>query len=121
MSYQSVSTFEDKQKMLCREVQRDPYSHFLTNSEKQNAKLIPLRMTFNFLAAGIFSIYYLSRNHEINRIKNLKISFDMIVNVGSRSALAFVVSDLFTRKMFVNYDRITQHKVANNEIRKIMR
>ena len=29
--------------------------------------------------------------------------------------------DVVTRKLFVNYDRVVEHKVANNEIRKIMR
>ena len=78
-------------------------------------------MFFNACAMGFFSLYYLSRHHEINRIKRLKFSLDMMVNVSARALLAGVVSDVITRKMFVNYDRLTEHKVANNEIKKIMR
>ena len=85
------------------------------------AKQAPLRLIFNTLAMGTFALYYLSRNHEINRIRQLKFSVDMIFNVGVRSLLAGVVADQISRRMFVNYERITEHKVANNEIRKIMR
>ena len=56
---------------------------------------------------GIFSIFYLSRHTEINRIRRLKFSVDMIINVVARSLLAGVISDLATRKLFVNYDKIT--------------
>ena len=83
--------------------------------------MIPLRMAINGMAMGAFALYYLSRHNEINRIKRLKFSVDMIVNVTARSLLAGVVADVCTRKMFVNYDRITEHKVASNEVKKLMR
>ena len=78
-------------------------------------------MAFNGIAVGAFSLFYLSRHHELNRVRRMKFSIDMLINVGARSALAFVVSDLFTRKLFVNYDALTKHKSAVNEVRKIMR
>ena len=83
--------------------------------------MMPLRMFFCALAAGGASIYYLSRNHEINRIRRLKFSVDMMINVGARSVLAAGVADVVTRKLFVNYDRVLEHKVAKNEVSKIMR
>ena len=83
--------------------------------------MLPLRMAFNGLAVGAFSLFYLSRHHELNRVRRMKFSIDMLLNVGARSVLAFVVSDVCTRKLFVNYDAITQHKVAVNETKKIMR
>ena len=83
--------------------------------------MIPLRLFFCAFAAGASSIYYLSRNHEINRIRRLKLSVDMMVNVGARSVLAAGVADVVTRKLFVNYDRVVEHKVAKNEVSKIMR
>merc|ERR1712228_725153 len=81
----------------------------------------PLRFFFCAAAMGASALYYLSRNHEINRIKRMKFSIDMMINVGSRALLTGVVTDVVTRKLFVNYDRVVEHKVANNEIRKIMR
>ena len=72
-------------------------------------------------AMGVASLYYVSRANEINRIKNLKFSIDMMVNVGARALVAGVLADVCTRKLFVNYEKITKHKVASNEVRKIMR
>ena len=85
------------------------------------AKMIPFRLCFTGLAVGVTSLYYLSRNHEINRIKNLKFSFDMIFQVGWRAVVAAIVGDVASRKLFVNYQKVTENKVANNEIKKIMR
>ena len=92
----------------------------MTNWERQMAKQLPLRMAINGLSVGLFSFYYLSRHNEINRVLRMKFSVDMIVNVGARGALAFVVSDLCTRKLFVNHMRIKEHKVATNEVKKVM-
>ena len=78
-------------------------------------------MFFNFLAMGAAGLYYISRHNEINRVKRLVFSIDMIANVGARALLAGLVSDVATRKMFVNYDRLRDHKVAVNEVKKIMR
>ena len=93
----------------------------MTNWERQMAKQIPIRMFFNAIAMGCASLYYLSRHHEINRVKRLVFSVDMMVNVGTRALVAGVVADVVTRKLFVNYDRLTAHKVAVNEVRKVMR
>ena len=78
-------------------------------------------MVFNGIGAGAFVLFFLSRHNEINRIRRMKLSMDMIVNVGARSALAFVATDLCTRKLFINYDALTKHKTALNEAKKIMR
>ena len=78
-------------------------------------------MFFCAFAMGASSLYYLSRNHEINRVRRLKLSVDMMINVGARSVLAAGVADVVTRKLFVNYDRVLEHKVAKNEVSKIMR
>ena len=51
----------------------------------------------------------------------MKFSVDMLINVGARSVLAAGVADVVTRKLFVNYDRVLEHKVAKNEVSKIMR
>ena len=85
------------------------------------AKQIPVRMFFNAVAMGAASLYYLSRHNEINRVKRLVLSLDMMVNVGARALLAGVAADVVTRKLFINYDRLTEHKVAVNEVKKIMR
>ena len=106
---------------MCAEVQRDPYANVLSNYERQMAKQIPARMFFNALGMGVASLYYLSRHNEINRVRRLVLSFDMMMNVGARALIAGVAADVVTRKLFVNYDRLTAHKVAVNEVKKIMR
>ena len=78
-------------------------------------------MFFNAVAMGAASLYYLSRHNEINRLKRMVFSVDMIVNVGARALVAGVAADVVTRKLFINYDRLTKHKVATNEVKKIMR
>ena len=51
----------------------------------------------------------------------MKFSIDMLINIVTKALLAGVVSDVSTIKLFINYDRVTKHKVASNEIKKIMR
>ena len=85
------------------------------------SKQRPARLFLMTAAVGISSLYYLSRNAEINRIRQLKISFDMLVNVSVRAIPAALAGDFIGRKLFVNYKKQTSHKVANNEIKKIMR
>ena len=123
--YQGSSfSYERKYEMIdkerCRTVQRDPYGYLQTNWEVQKAKMLPLRMFVNAFAMGFAAVYYLGRHNEMNRVMHLKFSLDMMANVGARVLLAGVASDLATRKAFVNYSLIQQHKVANNEVRKIM-
>ena len=120
-THYSCNSPELRNKEMCRDVQRDPYGHLMSNWEKQTAKMLPLRMFVNFVAASSFALYYMSRTNEINRVRRLKFSIDMVVNVTARAALAGIVSDVCTRKLFVNYNRITEHKVAKNEVSKIMR
>ena len=93
----------------------------MSNWDRQMAKQIPIRLFFTGCAMGVASLYFLSRHQELNRVRNLKFSVDMIVNVGARAVLTGVVADVCTRKLFVNYDKITKDKVARNEVRKIMR
>ncbi len=52
-----MSGFADGQ-----EVQRDPYKHLLTESEKQYCRNLPFRFAANGLAAGGAAVYYLSRH-----------------------------------------------------------
>ena len=83
--------------------------------------MLPLRLFVCGLAAGGASLYYLSRSHEINRIRRLKLYVDMIVNVGDRYILDDGVDDVVKRKILVNYERVVEKKVEKNEVRKIMR
>ena len=67
---------------------------------------MPARIFLIGTFAGAYSLYYLSRNAELNRIRQLKISMDMLLNVGARVAAAGIVGDLVGRKLFVNYQRV---------------
>ena len=55
---------------------------------------------------GFSSFYYISRHHEMNRLRQLKFSVDLLFQLTGRAAVAGVVGDLVGRKMFVNYNKI---------------
>lgn len=46
---------------------------------------------------------------------------EMIFGVVWRAAIAGVVADVAGRRIFVNYVRVKEHQIAQNEIKKIMR
>ena len=93
----------------------------MSNWDRQVAKMLPLRFLFAGLCMGATSLYYITKSHEINRIKRMAFSMDLMANVGVRSLIAGAVADLVGRKLFVNEDRLTAHKVATNEVKKVMR
>ena len=68
--------------------------------------MIPVRMFFNGLSMGLAGIWYLSRHSELNRVRRLKFSIDMTINVVVRALAAGIVSDIVTRKVFVNHSKI---------------
>ena len=84
----------------------------MTNYDRQIAKMIPFRMAFNGLSVGAAALWYLSRHGQVNRLMKMKIDIDMILNVTVRGLAAGIVSDVVTRKLFVNYDKISRHKAA---------
>ncbi len=103
-----------------REVQRDPYSYLLSESEKQSARNVPFRLLFNAAAMGSAAVYYLTRHNEMHRIRTFSISLDLIFGLGWRLAIAGLVADQASRRLFVNYDKLRQQRMAENEVRKIM-
>ena len=103
------------------EVQRDPYSHLLSQKEKQAARNVPFRLAFNGAAAAGAALYYMSRHNEVGRVKALKLTFDLAFQVFGRVALTLVVADQISRRMFVNYLALKKHQMADYEIRKVMR
>ena len=103
-----------------REVQRDPYDYLLSESEKQSARNVPFRLLFNAAAMGSAAVYYLTRHNEMHRIRTFSISLDLIFGLGWRLALAGLAADQASRRLFVNYDKLRQQRMAENEIRKIM-
>ena len=70
------------------------------------ARMLPLRLAFAGLAFGASSFYYISRNHEINRLRRLKISFDLLFNVAGRGIIAAFAGEFVARKLFVNYKKV---------------
>ena len=67
------------------------------------------------------SLYYLARNNQFGRVKQLKITVDLAVNVVVRALFAGAVADLFSRRAFVNYLALKKHKMADYEVKKVMR
>ena len=51
----------------------------------------------------------------------LSISFDMVFGVAIRSLLAVAVADQFSRRLFCNYVALRNHKIAEYEVKKVMR
>ena len=92
-----------------KEVQHDPYGYLLSEGEKQSAKNIPFRMLFNAAAMGASAVYYLTKNNEMHRIRYLSISLDLVFGLVWRMALAGVVADQASRRMFVNYHKLREH------------
>ena len=103
-----------------REVQRDPYGYLLSEGEKQSARNVPFRLMFNLAAIGATSVYYLTRHNELHRLRNFSISLDLIFGLGWRLCFAGLAADQASRRMFVNYDKMREHTMAQNEVRKIM-
>ena len=85
------------------EIQRDPYDHLLSQQELQWARCLPFRFAFNGLAAGGAALYYMSRHHELGRLRALRISFDLVLGITWRVLFTSVVADQVSRRMFVNY------------------
>lgn len=66
-------------------------------------------------------LYYLSRHNEFGRVKALKITLDLALNCVGRALVTGIVADAVSRRVFVNYLNLKKHKMADNEIKKIMR
>ena len=107
-------------KELGREVQRDPYGSLLTQKELLSARNIAFRLIFNLGAVGTASMYYLTRHNEMHRIRRFSISLDLMFGLFWRLAIVGLIADQASRRMFVNYEKLRQHKMAVNEVRKIM-
>ena len=60
-------------------------------------------------------------HNEIHRLRTLSISLDLVFGLAWRLALTGVVSDQISRRMFVNALKLKQHKMAEYEIKKVMR
>ena len=75
------------------DVQRDPYANLLSEREKQWARNLIPRTIFTGLCVGATSVYYLSRQNQMGRVKGLRITFDMIFNVGVRCLFAGVIAE----------------------------
>ena len=66
-------------------------------------------MAFNFMAAGGTALYYMSRHQELGRVRALKFTFDLAINVFARALIATVVADQVSRRIFVNYTMLKKH------------
>ena len=102
-------------------VSRDPYAHLLSESELQRAKNLPLRFAAHGATFAGTTFYYLSRHNEIGRIRAGKFSFDMVFAVGWRVLLMACACDVVSRRLFVDYKKLQNHKIADYEVRKVMR
>ena len=95
-------------KYVCLEVQRDPYYYFQTQAEKQSNKNLVLRFAFNSVAIGTAGLYFVTRNQELHRLRNLSFSANLIFGLFWRSLIAYAVADTFSRRIFVNYQKVLE-------------
>ena len=63
----------------------------------------------------------MTRHKEFTKLFKLSVPFDLIFGLAWRLAVAGVVADQASRRFFVNYEAIQCHKIADNEVKKIMR
>ena len=70
------------------------------------SKQLPIRLFIVGVAAGGAGLYYLVKHNEINRVRRMKFSIDMMINVTLRAAAASVAAEVLSRKLFVNYQRL---------------
>ena len=103
------------------EIAYRPYEYLLTPFEKQSCHASIPRLIMNTAVAGLWGVYFLRRNNELHRIFRLSISAELVIALTWRTALAGYVSDRIASRIFVDHNRIRRHKMANQEIRKIMR
>ena len=103
-----------------KEVQHDPYGYLLSEGEQQSARNVPFRLLFNAAAMGASAIYFLTKNNQMHRIKHFSISLELVFGLGWRLALSGLVADQASRRIFVNYEKLRQHNMAVNEVKKIM-
>ncbi len=103
-----------------REVQHDPYGYLLSEGEQQAARNVPFRFMFNAAAMGAAAVYFLTKNNQMHRIKYLSVSLELVFGLGWRLAIAGLIADQMSRRIFVNYEKLRQHNMAKNEVKKIM-
>ena len=72
-------------------------------------------------AMGVASLYYLTRHNELQKFMRFSITAEMIFGVVWRAAAAGLVAEVASRRVFVNYIRLKEHQIAENEIKKAMR
>ena len=102
-----------------REVQDDPYNYLLTERYKQSARNVPFRLLYNLSGIDAMSIYYLIPHNEMHRILSFSISLDLIFGLAWRCAIAFFVADQASKLMFVNYEKLRELRMAENEVREL--
>ena len=66
-------------------------------------------------------LYYLTRHNELGKLMRFHISLDMVFGLVWRCAITGLAADIASRRLFVNYYRLRQHTMAENEIKKVMR
>ncbi|CDW83091.1 UNKNOWN [Stylonychia lemnae] len=102
------------------EVQKDPYFYLLSEADKQRSRNIPFRMLFDLGAIGGSAVYFLTRHNQLNSVKTLSISLNLVFGLTWRVLFAAVISDQISRRLFVNSYKLKQNQMANYECRKIM-
>ena len=78
-------------------------------------------MFFNLSACLLTGVYYVVKSNEIQRLMRFRISGDLLFGLGWRFAVAGLITDQAGRKFFVNFEKLNKQKIADNEVKKIMR
>lgn len=67
------------------------------------ARNLPFRLAFNGAAMGLYTLFYLTKNQEMHRLKGLSISVEMVFGIAWRVCIMGVIADQMSRRLFVNY------------------
>jgi len=63
----------------------------------------------------------MSRHNELTRVKQFRVSYNLVIGLAWRLIIAAAISDQVSRRFFVNYKALRLHKHADYEVKKIMR
>jgi hypothetical protein len=75
---------------------------------------------FNGAGVGLITAWYLIKQHQMHRIRTLSLSVDLVFGLWWRYWIVIIGCDQISRRLFVNYEKLREHKLAEYELKKIM-
>ena len=103
------------------DVQKDPYKYLLTAQEKQSAHGYIPRLLLQIGVPSLVCYRFFRNSGQTDRFMRIKLPTSLVLTVFWKATLSFLLATYFGSKLFINRNRVIHHKMAKNEISKIMR